>query len=301
MIDFIKIKIVDEELINQVWDNELLEFDSKYEKRYDDVIYEIEKRKYLNLYFTKFQNRIEISGSIHYFFNDNLHNANDFSVSQCIETINFIKEIFFLDLEKCYLINLEYGVNILPKIPISELILNLIYHERNPFIRNTEHSQSRMAGFSKYKQAKAYNKGVQFPDFCNENTFRFEIKTAQAKFIKKRLRLKTVQDLTNPKNYETLINSLLAEWDKVLIFDKSKNIDIKFLNTHFWEEAILSKNRNNFNNQKRLYYKKLGADNLHLTIRNCIERKTKYLKSVHIPTIIDVETAQLKVKFYQID
>ena len=297
MIDFIKIKIVDEELINQVWDNELLEFDSKHEKRYDDVIYEIEKRKYLNLYFTKFQNRIEISGSIHYFFNDNLHNANDFSVAQCIETIHFIKEIFYLDLEKCYLINLEYGVNILPKIPISELILNLIYHERNPFIRNTEHSQSRMAGFSKYKQAKAYNKGVQFPDFCNENTFRFEIKTAEAKYINKRLKLKTVQDLTNPENYEVLINSLLVEWDKVLLFDKSKEIDIKFLNTHFWEEAILSKNRNNFNNQKKNYYKKLGPDNLHLTIRNCIERKTKYLKSVHIPTIIDVETAQVRIKF----
>ena len=296
MIDFIKIKIVDEELINQVWENDLLEFDSKHEKRYDDVIYEIVKRKYNNLYFTKYHNRIEISGSIHYFFNDNLHNANDFSIEQCIETINFIKEIFYLDLEKCFLINLEYGVNILPKIPISELILNLIYHERNPFIRNSEHPQSRIAGFSKYKQAKAYNKGVQFPDFCNENTFRFEIKTAQAKFIK-RLGLKTVQDLINPKNYDVLINSLLAEWDKVLLFDKSKNIDIKFFNTHFWEEAILSKNRNKFNNQKRIYYTKLGQDNLHLTIRNCIERKTKYLKSVHIPTIIDVETAQSRIKF----
>ena len=82
-----------------------------------------------------------------------------------------------------------------------------------------------------------------------------------------------------------------------MLFDKSRNMDIKFLNTHFWEQAILSKNRNNFNNQKRIYYKKLGADNLHSTIRNCIKRKTKYLKSVHIPTIIDVETAQVRIKF----
>lgn len=296
MIDFIKIKIVDEELIKQVWDNELLEFDSKIEKRYDDVIYEIEKRKYLNLYFTKFHNRIEISGSIHYFFNDNLHNANDFSIEQCIETICFIKEIFFLDLEKCFLINLEYGVNILPRIPISELILNLIYHDRNPFIRNTEHPQSRVAGFSKYKQAKAYNKGVQFPQFCNENTFRFEIKTSEAKYIN-RLGIKTLQDLTNTKNYVPLINSLLAEWDKVLLFDKSKKVDEKYINTNFWEETILAKNRNRFNLQKIAYYKKLGKDNLHCTIRNCIERKIKYLKSVHIPTIIDVETAQVKIKF----
>lgn len=295
-MDFIKIKIVDTELINQVWDNELLEFDSKHQKRYDDVVYEIEKRKYSNLYFTKFHNRIEISGSIHYFFNDNLHNANDFSIEQCIETINFLKEIFFLDLEKCFVINLEYGVNILPNIPISELILNLIYHDRNQFIRNSEHNESRVAGFSKYKQAKAYNKGVQFPHYCNENTFRFEIKTAQAKYIK-RLGLKTLQDLTNPKSYDALINSLLAEWDKVLLFDKSKIVDEKFINTNFWEEAILAKNRNKFRLQKILYYKKLGKDNLHANIRKIIERKTKYLKSVHIPTIIDVETAQVRIKF----
>ena len=137
---------------------------------------------------------------------------------------------------------------------------------------------------------------MQFPDYCNENTFRFEIKTAQAKYIK-RLGLKTLQDLINPKNYDVLVNSLLAEWDKVLLFDKSKNVEIKFLNTHFWEEAILSKNRNKFNNQKRIYYKKIGSDNLHSNIRNCIERKTKYLKSVHIATIIDVETAQVRIKY----
>ena len=171
-----------------------------------------------------------------------------------------------------------------------------MYHERNPFIRNSEHNESRVAGFSKYKQAKAYNKGVQFPHYCNENTFRFEIKTAQAKYIK-RLGLKTLQDLTNPKNYDALINSLLAEWDKVLLFDKSKIVDEKYINTNFWEEAIFAKNRNRFNLQKVAYYKKLGKDNLHSNIRNCIERKTKYLKSVHIPTIIDVETAQVRIKF----
>ena len=296
MIDFIKVKILDEELMNQVWENPLLEFHSKYERRYDDVIYEVVKRKFENLFFTKHQNRLEISGSIHYFFNDGCHNANDFYIEDCIETINYIRDLFKLDLEKCFLFNLEYGVNILSSIPISELILNLIYHERQPFIRSTEHNEYRIAGNSAYKQAKAYNKGVQFPDFCNPNTFRFEVKTSEAKYIK-RLGLKTFKDLTNLSIYDKLITSLLEEWDKVLLFDKSKKSNNHYLNTHFWEQAILAKNRNKFNNQKKLYYKKLGSDNLHNSIRNTIERKTKYLKSVHIPTIIDVETAQLKILF----
>ncbi|WP_369765264.1 hypothetical protein [Flavobacterium sp. WC2429] len=295
-IDFLKCKILDDELIQQVWDNPLLEFDSKYEKRYDDVVYEVVTRKFENLFFSKHQNRLEISGSIHYFFNDGLHNANDFYIEDCIETINYIQDIFNLDLDKCFLVNLEYGVNILPSIPISELILNLIYHEKHPFIRSTEHNEYRISGMSTYKQAKGYAKGVQFPHFCNPNTFRFEVKTNQAKFIK-RLGLLTLKDLTNADNYNPLMTSLLKEWDNVLLFDKSKNIDVKFLNTHFWEEAILAKNRNRFNLQKKLYYKKLGADNLHSDIRDSIERKSKYLKCVHIPTIIDKETAQARILF----
>ena len=70
MIDFIKIKISDEALINQVWNNEILIYEGKSEKRFDDEIKELFSKSYKNLYFTKFQNRLEIKGSLHYFFND---------------------------------------------------------------------------------------------------------------------------------------------------------------------------------------------------------------------------------------
>ena len=135
---------------------------------------------------------------------------------------------------------------------------------------------------------------VQFPQQC-ENTFRFEVRSRQAKFIHS-LGLFTLQDLTNISNYDVLIASLLKEWDNVLLFDLSKDIDTKF-NTSFWEDILKNGSRNKFNNQKKLYYKKLGADNLHANIRKIIERRTKYLKCVHIPTITKVETAQVKIKF----
>ena len=72
---------------------------------------------------------------------------------------------------------------------------------------------------------------------------------------------------------------------------------LKFFNTHFWEDVLKNGSRNKFNNQKKLYYKKLGLDNLHANIRKIIERRTKYLKCVHIPTITKVETAQVKIVF----
>ena len=74
-------------------------------------------------------------------------------------------------------------------------------------------------------------------------------------------------------------------------------MDIKFFYIIFWEELLKNGSRKEFKNLKKLYYKKLGADNLHANIRKIIERRTKYLKCVHIPTITKVETAQVRIKF----
>lgn len=289
MIDFVKIKITDEALINQVWSNELLIYQGKSEKRFDDEIKELVTKSYKNLYFTKFQKRLEIKGSLHYFFNDGLHNANDFNIYDCIQTIEQIKELFKLDLNKCKLINLEYGVNVNPIIPVVDLVQNLIYHEKRQFTRPTTHFNYKIAGNEAYKQVKAYDKSVQFPNHCN-NTFRFEIKTKQAKFINS-LGLFTLQNLAEIKHYDLLINSLLKEWDNVLLFDKSKAVEDKFFNTNFWEEILKNGNRNKFNNQKKLYYKKLGVDNLLINIKKIMQAKINHLKSVQIPTTINLETA----------
>ncbi|MBC7523336.1 MAG: hypothetical protein H7239_02710 [Flavobacterium sp.] len=295
MLDLLKFRITDENLIDTVWNNELLEYVGKSERLYDDEIKEKFTKKYKNLYFTKYQNRLEICGSIHYFFNNELHNADDFYIEYCINAIVQIKNIFNLDLSKCYLINLEYGVNINPRMKVSDLIHNLIYHEKRQFERTTTYFDYKQAGNEAYKQIKAYDKSVQFPHEC-ENTFRFEVRTRQAKFINS-LGLFTLQDLTNIDNYNVLIASLLKEWDNVLLFDLSTDIDTKFLSTYFWEDILKNGSRNKFNNQKKLYHKKLGADNLHTNIRKIIERRTKYLKCVHIPTITKMETAQVRIKF----
>lgn len=294
MIDLFKARIVDETQINLIWSNHLLEFDGKSEKRFDDEVKELVRRKYKNLHFTKFQDRLEIKGSLHYYFNDEKHNANDFYISDCIDTILELQNTFNLDLNKCSLVNLEYGVNIDPKILVSDLIHNLIYHEKRQFYKPQKHD-FKIAGQEAYKLIKAYDKSVQFPEFC-KNTFRFEVKTKQAKFIHN-LGLFSLQDLTDRNKYNLLINSLLKEWDNVLLFDKSKTVDDKFYNTNFWDDIIKNGNRNKFCNQKKIYFKKLGTVNLHSEIRNLIERKTKYLKSVHIPTTINLETAQYKILF----
>ena len=123
-----------------------------------------------------------------------------------------------------------FGYNnivIIFKLKVS--LQSLIYHEKRHFTRPTNYFSFKLAGNEAYKQIKAYDKGVQFPQQC-ENTFRFEVRSRQAKFIHS-LGLFTLQDLTNISNYEVLITSLLKEWDNVLLFDLSKDIDTKFINT----------------------------------------------------------------------
>ena len=283
MIDFIKIKITDEALINQVWSNEILEYDGKSEKRFNDELKELVKKKYKNLYFTKYQDRIEISGSLHYFFNNGIHNSNDFSVKDCINTIMQIRDLFMLDLEKCKLINLEYGVNIIPSINVEDLVHNMMYHEKRQFNRPTKHFHYKIAGNEAYKHVKAYNKSVQFPSLCN-NTFRFEVKSKQSKYINS-LDLFTLNDLAVTGTYNRLMEELIKEWDNVLLFDLSKNIDKKYLNTYFWEDILKNGSRNKFNNQKKRYYDKLGNNNLHSQIRKTLIQKMKFLKKVQIPSI----------------
>ena len=194
MLDLLKFKITDEIQINTIWNNELLEYVGKSERLYIDEIKEKQTKRYKNFYFVKHLNRLEVSGSIHYFYNDGLHNADDFYIEDCISAIIQIQNVFNIDLNKCQLINLEYGVNINPLINVTELIQSLIYHEKRQFTRPTTYFSFKLAGNEAYKQIKAYDKGVQFPQQC-ENTFRFEVRSKQSKFI---------HSMLPPKNRTTI-------------------------------------------------------------------------------------------------
>jgi hypothetical protein len=272
MIDFIKIKITDEILINKIWQNPLLEYDSKSEKRYNDEVKELIRRKYKNMYFTKYYNRLEISGSLHKFYNNQEHNANDFSHILVKSTIDQLKKTFLLELEKCNIINLEYGVNIISPIAVNDLVVNLIYHEKRQFIRATEHLHYKIAGNEAYKQIKAYNKYIHYPNFCKENTFRFEVKSKQSKYINK-LKIYTLNDLYSTKTLQILGISLVNEWKNVLLFEQNSNVNSKYLNTNFWERKITLESRNQFNYHKKNYFKQLDKNNVHKQVENLIKQK----------------------------
>lgn len=294
MIDFIKIVIYDSKEIQNIWNNSLLDFYETKEKRVSvDEVRNYHKKTYLNLFFEKYYNRIEISGSIHTFKNDGIHNANQFSIIDSISTIYKIKELFSLDLTLCKIVNLEYGLNIIPKADIKNVIIWLKYHNKNEFryfpgLKYAKQSATFKSNgkINKYKFIKAYAKGLQQFEgklHGNLNTFRFEVKSKESKYIRS-IGINTLADLTKHETYGRLCNELIKEWRNVLLLDmnlRSMNNGRlnTYLNTDFWENSInLYRNHFSKNKQKYLALLKQYPDNLFSHIEKLIQKKLTQFK-----------------------
>ncbi|KAF0237323.1 MAG: hypothetical protein FD181_1889 [Prolixibacteraceae bacterium] len=94
MIDWIKIVIYNPVLVQQVWNHRELIFKSEEKRRFNDEIKDKRVRTFNGLTFTLFNERLEITGSLHKLFNNGIHNANDFSFMSCIRVILKLESIF---------------------------------------------------------------------------------------------------------------------------------------------------------------------------------------------------------------
>ena len=307
MIDFLKLDTEDKSIINYFRTNPLLEYMSNENifNRYDpEVLNTKDKFQYKGIIFCFYSNkRLKISFLPHYYFNDNLHNANDFTVMNCIKKILEFKNTFEIDWEKLKIINLEFAINIVSPICIKDLITFLSYHEQHEFRDNPDYKYNKQShSFNKKtkrannnKIIKAYAKGLQFPEFCDINTFRFEVKSRESAYINK-LEIFNLYDLLNVKVYHLLIDKLIEEFQNVLIlYDK-----IDFANLHLKEVSKLNRllslshwyrikqdnKRNSFNKEKIKYYKLLDKTGNHLKkqLEKIIFEKLELLKKGAIST-----------------
>ena len=287
MIDYIKIVVIDRLLIKRIWHNKNLIFHSDMQRLVGDEIRQYSKKKFLGLTFTLFAERLEITGSLHKYFNNGVHNANDFSALNCIEVVKELEKTFDLILRECRIVNIEFGLNIIPSEDVKLLIERIKYHGRNEFRSIPDLQYAKQAGsfnshnkLNEYKYIKAYAKGLQRFDglaYGDYNTFRFEVKSKQAKYIN-RLGIYTLKDLTNPFVYEKLALELLKELNEVLILDKnlpeSDNRIFKYTFADFWENR-LSEHRNKFSRNKKNYFDLLSdyPENIHFQIRDLLKNK----------------------------
>lgn len=271
MIDFVKCIVYNEEVIRYFRTHPLLDWISTIDKfnQFDkEVINSKMKRTYDGFDFIFYGNRLEIQFMPHCRFNGGSHNSNDFSMAECMIQIRAFRDIFGVDLRYFPVVNLEYGVNVLAPSDVQELLYLMVAHGKNEFKNDVDLLHSRRSYYpdkhgkaNQYKAVKMYAKAFQKGSICHPDTLRFEIKSRMAKFIK-RLGIETMADLLDPEVYATLAESLIAEFDNILMIDNTVNFQRLsdgerkqlqgYLNPMRWHD-VLNARRNLFALEKKKY------------------------------------------------
>ncbi|MDV3472079.1 hypothetical protein CMU02_11875 [Elizabethkingia anophelis] len=226
---------------------------------------------------------LEINISPHYHYNQYRYNGNDFPPENSIQTI--IEILTYLgikpnEMNALKVVNIEFGLNIIPETDIKNLINGLYFYKKTPF-KVGDFPYFKKTDATSYKQIKAYAKGLQFIEFpqygIHPNTFRFEVKSKQAKNIEK-YGIANANDLTKLDIYQTLSQTLLDEWENILLinlepdFTNLKSNEVQFVQSankmDFWTDLIEEKHRNTFSVNKGKYYNMLRRNNnLHNLIK----------------------------------
>ena len=192
-------------------------------------------------------------------------------------------------------VNIEFGLNLVPETDIQTIVPNLLYSKKTPFIiPNKENGFFKITSATAYKQIKAYAKGLQFAAFpqygIDTNTFRFEVKSKKSVNIKK-YGIETVNDLLNIDTYRRLGQEILNEWENILLTTSAPDLNSlkpselayiqKANKTDFWAGLIGEAHRDKFTREKAKYYKILtGKNNLHTQIKGRIIDKLLQFENV---------------------
>lgn len=301
MVDFLKIRVIDQDLINRLNQSDLLIWHDRKEvlSHFDyETIYTKETKIYKGILFCFYPEKLEILFRPHYYFNDNIHNANDLGFYDCINVIHeFVDAFKFKNLEKLNIVNLEFGLNIVVPRCVKDLITFLSYHNRNEFRTDDKLPYSKKSYVARengkantYRIIKAYAKSIQFSDYCEPNTFRFEIKSKKSQYINKH-GIYNLKDLLRPSVLERLADEIIKEFTNVLIIDNDttfqnltdpeKRTLLKYLSNHTWYKILQNKtSRNSFLYHKKRYNQLLDKTgyNVHKSIKSVLSNKIDQLK-----------------------
>ena len=83
---------------------------------------------------------ITIGGSVHFYKNQNKHNADDFSIMDFYWVLEDLGRLLNIDWNECRLKMFEYGVNVVPPIPSIDILNGcLLYKSKRLNMKNDGH------------------------------------------------------------------------------------------------------------------------------------------------------------------
>ena len=204
---------------------------------------------YKNLKITIYENnhRIELSGSLHTFYNNGKHNHNDFGYLAFLKALEWLKQDLDLEPSDLYLIQLEWGYNLKLPLNVGEFLDRCIQHRS---VNKTVGIDCPKDGkYIQFKHSnyilKVYDKGTQFK--LPEEVLRVEIKRTNWSEYRN-LGITTFQDFID-YDKSIFLNELITQWERILFFDLEvceENKFLKYSNQSFWTELRRTKSNKNF-------------------------------------------------------
>lgn len=316
MLDNLKIRIYNSELISLLSESKDFIPCKPLNKITESKQHKISDKIKIHFYKNK-QNEciyLDLSISPHYHFNGYKHNGNDFSVKDCKNTLMDILDLIGIkqtEMQDLQVINLEFGVNIIPEIDVMEIINGVAYYKKAEFIRKNRLTTFKITDTSTEKQLKIYAKGIQCHEVLNapeidKNTLRFEVKTKKSRYIKK-IGVYSFADLMRDEVYVRLGKELIKEFNNVLILypnadlttlnDKEKEFITKANKADFWKEIIHEPTRKKFTRYKKKYSKIMTTKKIKYAehLGQKISKKTT-IKSVPFSPLNKIENQGIKEK-----
>lgn len=286
MPDFTSLYICDTSTIQNVLKSTLLTFNKEitnFNKKTGEVL-KIYYYNYLNLIFIFKQNsngvyyELQIKGSIHYYFNLGIHNANMFSFNEFIDTVNDLLTKFSLDPLKCILRPCEYGFNF-PFMDSENIPHNCMSENRKLF--KYEKFPFAVSGVKQNDfQIKVYCKSIQFPHISEPHLLRIEEKNNRSRSWQN-LDIYNLYDLMQKDNHIKIYKQFKQRIKQLVIYDdqiKKSTVNrtklSQFNNPNYWRKLINKGGQNKEYNKKKIELEKLSKNqgaNLLESLLNAID------------------------------
>ncbi|TXB66861.1 hypothetical protein FRY74_01360 [Vicingus serpentipes] len=184
---------------------------------------------------------IFISGSIHKYYYNGLHNFKDFGIHEINHVLNDFKDNFKITPEQCILKNIELGANLIPPIKTETILNGCLLHKTKPFEfkYNSDEGKYLQCSHSQY-WVKIYDKRKHYQKHFNieNDILRFELKFNRMEYFNKK-DIYTLKDLIK-SNLRRFKDRLLTEWNNVLFYDKTSinksQKQLQYSNPYYWLE-----------------------------------------------------------------
>jgi len=289
LIDYIKIRLKDY-AENNLLESPLLNFGRNINEKTGEIINVNKKGQpvtpqqiahYKGLTFIIYDTgSIYVSGSIHKYFYNGLHNFKDFGINEINHVLNDLQQNFNISSKQCTLVNIELGININPPIKTELILKGCLLHKTNPFEYkyNSDEGKYLQCEHAQYL-VKIYDKRRRYKKYfqIDKDILRFELKFNRMEYLNKK-GIHTLKDLLN-YGLHNFKGRLINEWNNVIYYDKTSIKDekkqLQYSNPNYWLEL----KRDNFKYHRKQLNKLINKNtkNIKGQIAELIAKKIDFL------------------------